>query len=105
MANSRLRRRRTMTRPRALPDFMAMSTSTARGGWRHSLAVVAALLAITPAWAGDHVAFTTDGGDAWTFEKVIETSIAAGACDAVTFRSPAAIVTVPAAGDRALARV
>jgi glycosidase len=45
------------------------------------------------------VAFDTPGGDAWTFEKVIEGSAPPDACDTVTIASPVAAVTaVPLGG-------
>src|SRR5438270_2896713 len=70
-----------------------------------NLAVLAVLL-VVPSIAGEApVAFQNAGGDAWTFEKLIETSVVPGRCDEVTITSPLATVTVSPQGDRALARV
>ena len=51
------------------------------------------------------VALRTTGGDAWSFEKLIETSVPAGACDLVAITSPMGTVTVQPEGQRLNARV
>jgi cyclomaltodextrinase / maltogenic alpha-amylase / neopullulanase len=51
------------------------------------------------------VAFTTAGGDAWTFDKLVEARVEPAACDLVTFGSEAGAVTTRPEGERVLARV
>src|SRR4051794_23235403 len=51
------------------------------------------------------ISFSTGGGDAWTFEKVIESSVLPSQCDEIAIASPAGTVTVRPDGDRAFARV
>jgi cyclomaltodextrinase / maltogenic alpha-amylase / neopullulanase len=51
------------------------------------------------------VTLDTPGGDAWTFEKVIEGSAPAGACDTVTITSPMAAVSAVPLGGGFTARV
>src|SRR5215204_6496603 len=47
----------------------------------------------------------TSGGEAWSFEKLIETSIPAGACDTLAITSPLGTVTVQAKSTQLVARV
>ncbi|HET9149882.1 MAG TPA: alpha-amylase family glycosyl hydrolase [Alphaproteobacteria bacterium] len=51
------------------------------------------------------VALSTTGGDAWTFDKVVEGSIPPGACDSITLTSPDGSLTTQPAGGRFIARV
>src|SRR3954468_3084047 len=70
-----------------------------------TIALVGALLPASCAAAEEPVAFTTFGGDAWTFEKLVDFSVKPGACDAVTITSPRATTTVEPVNGRARARV
>src|SRR5689334_17125435 len=53
------------------------------------------------AFADPSVAFTTDGGDAWTFEKTISAQVSGDGCDEVTMMSPVATIVARASGGRA----
>jgi len=75
----------------------------ARAAYRLALAVV---LLSAPCTADESpVALRTTGGEAWSFEKLIETSVPAGACDTVAITSPIGTVTVQPEGERLVARV
>ena len=75
----------------------------ARAAYRLALAVV---LFSAPCTADESpVALRTTGGEAWSFEKLIETSVPAGACDTVAITSPIGTVTVQPEGERVVARV
>jgi len=67
----------------------------------------AAVALLAGAWAtpGTPVAFDTPGGEAWTFEKVIQGAVSVGACDTVAIASPLATVTARPDGGRFIARV
>lgn len=51
------------------------------------------------------LAFTTHGGDAWTFEKPIELTVSEGACDEVALASPAATLVERPVSGRVRARL
>ena len=66
--------------------------------YRLALAVV---LLSAPCTADESpVVLRTTGGEAWSFEKLIETSVPAGACDT----APIGTVTVQPEGERLVAR-
>jgi hypothetical protein len=75
----------------------------ARKAYRLALAVV--LLSAPCTGDESPVALATSGGEAWSFEKLIETSVPAGACDTVAITSPIGTVTVQPEGERVVARV
>ncbi len=66
-----------------------------------------AFLALTGACAPGRspVTLATTGGDAWTFDKVVEAALAPDACDTVAFASPAATVLARPSGGHAIARL
>src|SRR4051794_6907361 len=75
----------------------------AREAYRLALAVV---LFSAPCTADESpVALRTNGGEAWSFEKLIETSVLADACDTVAITSPIGTVTVQPEGEQLVARV
>lgn len=79
---------------------MVRAASIARG------ALAAALLTLSHAAAGDApVTLDSDGGDAWTFEKIIRGHVVPGACDAVVVASPLAAVAVTPQDRNVVARV
>jgi glycosidase len=51
------------------------------------------------------VSFSTPGGDAWTFEKVVQASVIDGACDDVVISSPLGAAAVVPDHDRVAAHV
>jgi cyclomaltodextrinase / maltogenic alpha-amylase / neopullulanase len=57
------------------------------------------------AYADPNVAFTTDGGDAWTFEKTINVHVFGDRCDEVAITSPVATIVARASAGRAEAAV
>jgi cyclomaltodextrinase / maltogenic alpha-amylase / neopullulanase len=57
------------------------------------------------ACADPSVAFGTDGGDAWTFEKTISAHVSGDGCDEVTITSPVATLVAGVSGGRAEATV
>jgi cyclomaltodextrinase / maltogenic alpha-amylase / neopullulanase len=70
--------------------------------WRSA---AAALLAGGCAAPGTPLAFDTPGGEAWTFEKVIQGAVPPGACDTIAIASPLATVIARPDGGRFIARV
>lgn len=71
----------------------------------HRLAVLLPLLAAGCAPAAPPVAFDTAGGDAWTFDKRIEASVAPEACARVSFVSPVGSAEAEPRGNRVVAWV
>jgi hypothetical protein len=69
------------------------------------LALVLLLAWSVAAAAESPIALDTGGGEAWTFEKLVEGSIPTGTCDAVALTSPRGTVAAPADGERFIARV
>lgn len=69
------------------------------------LVLVLPLLVAACTTAEEPVAFNTAGGDAWSFDKLIEGSVAPGACDEVTIFSPLAAVSTQPIGERFMARM
>src|SRR5215212_7764928 len=72
---------------------------------RSRLALAVVLLSAPCTADESPVALRTTGGEAWSFEKLIETSVPAGACDTVAITSPIGTVTVQPEGARLVARV
>jgi cyclomaltodextrinase len=73
---------------------------------RHSPVILA--LALTAASVGatePPLAFDTAGGDAWTFEKVIEARVRAGRCDTVAIKGPLGTTNVRPVRERVVARI
>ena len=77
-------------------------------GWGYfSLCCTAAVLALSGARDSVEmpIAFTNDGGEAWTFDKHIEVSVWAGACDGIAITSPRQAVFAKPVGARASAEI
>jgi hypothetical protein len=72
---------------------------------RSRLALAVVLLSAPCAADESPIALRTSGGEAWSFEKLIETSIPAGACDTLAITSPLGTVTVQAKSTQLVARV
>src|SRR4051794_28645315 len=51
------------------------------------------------------VSFSTPGGDAWTFDKIVEGTVTTSACDAVKVTSPLAANWATVLGERFTARI
>jgi cyclomaltodextrinase / maltogenic alpha-amylase / neopullulanase len=83
---------------------MSLVKSPIAAFWRTAALICATLPALSAAVEAP-VAFRTTGGDAWTFEKKLEVSVKAGACDSVTMTSPLGGTTVQARNQHASARV
>src|SRR5215207_11247206 len=72
----------------------------------HSRLVFLCVLLVAPCAANQApITLRTQGGDAWTFEKLIQGSVAPGACDVVEITSPRGTVVVQPEGERLVARV
>jgi cyclomaltodextrinase / maltogenic alpha-amylase / neopullulanase len=69
------------------------------------VALAAGLLASFDEASHSPVVFGTQGGDAFTFEKVIATSVSDPACDAVAFTSPTGTLIVRPEAGRAIAAI
>src|SRR5687768_6064918 len=69
------------------------------------LALAVVLLSAPCAADESPIALRTSGGEAWSFEKLIETSVPAGACDTLAITSPLGTVTVQAKSTQLVARV
>jgi cyclomaltodextrinase / maltogenic alpha-amylase / neopullulanase len=69
------------------------------------LAVAVLLVASPVAATESFVAFGNSGGDAWTFQKVIEAAVVVGQCDDVVITSEITAVTVQPRDGRAIAQV
>jgi len=69
------------------------------------LVLSAWLSAATYACADPTVTFSTDGGEAWTFEKTINAHVSADGCDEVAITSPVATVVARTDAGRAVATV
>src|SRR4051812_38580345 len=63
------------------------------------------LVLIGPAASEGPVTFDGPGGDAWTFEKLIKSSVAPGACDEVVIATPFAAVTAHPRDGQAIAHL
>jgi cyclomaltodextrinase / maltogenic alpha-amylase / neopullulanase len=68
-----------------------------------SLVLLALLAACAP--RQNPITFTTTGGDAWTFDKLVEARVAPQACEVVTFASEAGTISARPEGERVFARV
>ncbi|HEY0832919.1 MAG TPA: hypothetical protein VGE72_03325, partial [Azospirillum sp.] len=75
----------------------------------HPLArFLAAALLLAPAAAAasdPSIALTGDGGDAWTFERLVEGTVALDACDEVLVAAPGGVVPAARDGARFFAEV
>jgi cyclomaltodextrinase / maltogenic alpha-amylase / neopullulanase len=69
------------------------------------LLLAAALLAMPAAAIDAPIAFSTAGGEAWTFDKRIEGSVVEGRCDEVAINSPVGTVVAHPHGGRVVAQV
>jgi len=75
-----------------------------RAPWR-VVTILLSLLLATAAAANGPVAFSTTGGEAWTFEKQIEATVDEDRCDIVVITSPRTSVAVRPQGGRVRAHV
>lgn len=83
------------------------SRQSLASAWLRSsrLLLLAALLGGCQSLLAPDLAFDTDGGEAWTFDKLIGGRIDAGHCDQIELRSPAGTVPAWSDGRRFEARV
>jgi cyclomaltodextrinase / maltogenic alpha-amylase / neopullulanase len=72
---------------------------------RCALILSAWLSAAWCAYADPTVTFSTDGGEAWTFEKTINAHVSADGCDEVAITSPVGTVVARTSARRAVATV
>ncbi|HYH20651.1 MAG TPA: alpha-amylase family glycosyl hydrolase [Azospirillum sp.] len=71
----------------------------------HSLALVLLLAPAAAGAAGPSIALKGDGGDSWTFDRLVEGAVAPDACDEVLVASPGGIVPAQRDGARFFAEV